>query len=108
MYGPQPVSSSPVLTDDGTTQLTEKSQILKRWAEHFDAVLKNSSHICEEVINRLPQVTVNDDLDMPPTLSEVDKAINQLSNGKAAGADAIPSEIYKVAGPCLRNKLTEL
>ena len=108
VYGPRLASTSPILGDDGQTLLTEKSSILKRWAEHFDAVLNRPSRINEEAINRLPQVDINPDLDTSPTLPEVEKAIHQLSNGKAPGADAIPAEVYKHAGPQLRNKLTHL
>ena len=59
VYGPQPASSSPLLSADGQRLLTEKSHILDRWAEHFDAVLNRPSHINEEAINRLPQVDTN-------------------------------------------------
>ena len=108
LYGPQPVSSSPLLSADGTTVLTEKSQILERWAEHFENVLNRPSHINEDAIRRLPQVDINHALDTPPTLSEVEKAIGQLSSGKAPGADSIPAEVYKHGGPLTREKLTEL
>ena len=108
VYGPQPASSSPLLSSDGQRLLTEKSQILDRWAEHFNAVLNRPSHINEEAINRLPQIDINLDMDNPPTLHEVEIAINQMSTGKAPGADAIPAEVYKHTGPQLRDKMTQL
>ncbi|VDL98356.1 unnamed protein product [Schistocephalus solidus] len=37
--GPPVKGASPLFSADGTTQLTEKSQILKRWAEYFRSVL---------------------------------------------------------------------
>ena len=73
MYGPQPASSSPLLSTDGTMLINEKSCILERWAEHFDAVLNTPSHINGEAINRLPQVDINHEMDTPPTLPEVEK-----------------------------------
>ena len=108
VYGPQPASSSPLLSADGQKLLTEKAHILDRWAEHFDAVLNRSSHTNEEAINRLPQNTINLNMGNPPTLSELEIAIHQLSSGKAPGADAIPAEVYKHTGPLLRNKLKQL
>ena len=39
VYGPRPVSPSPLLSTDGKKLLTEKAHVLDRWAEHFDAVL---------------------------------------------------------------------
>ena len=108
MYGPQPASSSPLLSADGTTLITEKSRILERQAERFDAFLNRPSHINDEAINRLPQVNINHKMDTPPTLPEVEKAIHQLSGGKAQGADAIPAEVYKLSGPQLHEKMTQL
>ena len=48
---------------------------------------------------------MNETLDAVPTLVEVQKAISQISSGKAPGADFIPAEIYKEGGPALANKL---
>ncbi|GFS15090.1 hypothetical protein ElyMa_006762900 [Elysia marginata] len=42
------------------------------------------------------------------TLPEVEKAIGQLSRGKALGADGILADVYKHGGPQTRKKLTEL
>ena len=39
---------------------------------------------------------------------ETRKAVQQLSSGKAAGADAIPAEVYKAGGLPMAEKLTEL
>ena len=109
VYGPHPSGVIPLLSADGTNLLTEKSQILVRWAEHFQAVLNRPASINDQAIARLPQVEVNPhSLDDPPTLSEVEEAIKQLSDGKAPGSTAIPSEIYKCGSITLKAKLTEL
>ena len=97
----------PLLSADGTSLLTDKEAILKRWAEHFVGVLNRSS-INDEAINRLPQVECNPLLDELPTVSETVKAIKLLSSGKAPGSDAIPAELYKAGGPPVAEKLTEL
>ncbi|XP_047496478.1 uncharacterized protein LOC125044076 [Penaeus chinensis] len=106
LYGPQSTGSFPLLTADGMQLLTEKKQILDRWAKHFIQVLNRPATINNEAIARLPQVEINRDLDNPPT--EVRKAVKQLSCGKARGSDAIPAEVYKAGGPVLMQKLTEL
>jgi hypothetical protein len=108
VYGPQSSASSPVYNADETSLLTEKSQILHRWAEHFETVLNRPSQIYNDAINRPPQVSTNQDLDQTPTMAEVDLAIKQMSKGKAPGTDEIPAEIYKHAGPNLRAKLLDL
>ena len=54
---------TPLLSADGTSLLTDKEAILKRWAEHFDGVLNRPSSINDEAINRLPEVEYNPLLD---------------------------------------------
>ena len=104
VYSPQSSGTTPLLSADGTSLLTDKEAILKRWAEHFDGVLDR-----DEAINRLPQVECNPLLDELPTVSETVKAIKLLSSGKAPGSDAIPADsIYKAGGPPVAEKLTEL
>ncbi|VDL97340.1 unnamed protein product [Schistocephalus solidus] len=68
IFGPCIKGTAPLLGSDGTTLLTEKSQILKRLAEHFRSVLNCSSAISDAAIDRLPQVYTNNDLDLPPSL----------------------------------------
>ena len=106
VYGPQSSGTTPLLSADGTSLLTDKETILKRWAEHFDGVLNPPSSISDEAINRLPQVECNQLLDELPTISETVKAIKSLSSGKAPGSDTIPAEIYKAGGPIVAEKLT--
>ncbi|XP_072137107.1 uncharacterized protein [Mobula birostris] len=108
LYGSQSIGSSPLLGTDGTTLITEKAQILQRWAEHFEAVLSRPSSINDEAIDRIHgAVDINSTMD-DPVVAEVTKAASQLSSGKATGADTIPAEIYKAGGPVLIEKLTKL
>ncbi|VDM00695.1 unnamed protein product [Schistocephalus solidus] len=93
---------------DSTTLLAEKSQFLKRWAEHFRSVLNCSSAISDAAIDRLPQVDTNNDLDLSPSLSETIRAVQQISSGVAPGSNAIPPEVYKHGGPRLMAELTTL
>nr|VZI42116.1 unnamed protein product [Spirometra erinaceieuropaei] len=108
VYGPPTQGTAPLLSADGSTLLTEKTQILQRWAEHFRGVLNRASVISEAAIARLPQVETNADLDLPPSLQETIRAVQQLSSGKASGSDAIPAEVYKHGGPLLMDHLTAL
>ncbi|BHF67139.1 hypothetical protein SprV_0301016300 [Sparganum proliferum] len=45
VYGPPTKGTAPLLSADGSTLLTEKTQILQRWAEHFRGVLNHPSTI---------------------------------------------------------------
>nr|VZI07988.1 unnamed protein product [Spirometra erinaceieuropaei] len=75
VYGPPTKGTSPLLSADGNTLLTEKTQILQRWAEHFRGVLNRPSVISDAAIERLPQVETNVDLDLPPSLQETIRAV---------------------------------
>nr|VZI26919.1 unnamed protein product [Spirometra erinaceieuropaei] len=108
VYGPPTKGTAPLLCADGSTLLTEKTQILQRWAEHFRGVLNRPSVISDAAIERLPQVETNVDLELPPSLQETIRAVQQLSSGKAPGSDAIPAEVYKHGGPQLMDHLTAL
>nr|VZI48736.1 unnamed protein product [Spirometra erinaceieuropaei] len=108
VYGPPTKGTAPLLSADGSTLLTEKSQILQRWAEHFQGVVNRPSVISDAAIKRLTQVETNVDLDLPPSLQVTIRAVQQLSSGKAPGSDAIPAEVYKHGGPLLMDHLTAL
>nr|VZI42017.1 unnamed protein product [Spirometra erinaceieuropaei] len=84
------------------------SSIKARLAEHFRSVLNRPSVISDAAIARLPQEETNVDLDLPPSLQETMRAVQQLSSGKAPGSDAIPAEVYKHGGPELMDHLTAL
>nr|VZH95518.1 unnamed protein product [Spirometra erinaceieuropaei] len=108
VYGPPTMDTAPLLSADGSTLLTEKTQILQRWAEQFRGVLNRPSVISDAAIERLPQVKTNVDFDLPPSLQETIRAVQQLSSGKAPGSDAIPAEVYKHGGPQLMDHMTAL
>nr|VZI29249.1 unnamed protein product [Spirometra erinaceieuropaei] len=95
VYGPPTKGTAPLLSADGSTLLTEKTQILQRWTEHFRGVLNRPSVISDAAIERLTQAEPNTDLDLPPSLQETIRAVQQLSSGKAPGSDAIPAEMWR-------------
>ncbi|BHF70938.1 hypothetical protein SprV_0401399100 [Sparganum proliferum] len=68
VYGPPTKGTAPVLSADDSTLLTEKTQILQRWARSFRGVLSRPSAISDAAIVHLPQVETNVDLDLPPSL----------------------------------------
>ena len=47
IYGPKSSSATPLLSADGSTLLTDKDAILKRWAEHFNHKCAQSPIICQ-------------------------------------------------------------
>ena len=82
IYGPKSSGDTTLLSAEGSTLLTDKEAILKRWTEHFNSVLNLPSSINEDAMNRLPQIECNVLLDEFPTAMETRKAVQQLSSGK--------------------------
>ncbi|VDL86191.1 unnamed protein product [Schistocephalus solidus] len=73
----------------GKTHLTDKSQILERWAEHFRSVLNRLSIISDAAADRILQMETNTDLVGPPSLPGTIEAAQWLSSGKPPGSDSI-------------------
>ncbi|BHF75456.1 hypothetical protein SprV_0501855200 [Sparganum proliferum] len=92
VYGPPTKGTAPLLSADGSTLLTEKTQILQLLVKHFRGVLNHPSTISDAAIDRLQQVETDVDVDLPHSLQETIRAAQQLSSGKASGSDAIPAE----------------
>ena len=76
IYGPKNSGATTLLLSaDGSTLLTDKEAILKRWAEHFNSVLNRTSSINEDAIDRRPHIEYNVLLDEFPTVMETRKAV---------------------------------
>jgi len=73
VYGPKVSGSTPVRTSDQSTLLTEKTDILARWAEHFKSVLNRDSTISEEAIASLPQLQMKESLSDPQPVQRLSR-----------------------------------
>lgn len=71
-------------------------------------MLNRSSTINDEAIDRLEQVNINHEMDMPSQDSEVTKAIDQLSSTLVPEDDALPTEMFNVADTPTISQLNEL
>lgn len=50
------------------------------------------------MFSNTPQFPIKEDMDDPPSLSEVFSAISAMQNNNATGPDGIPAEILKAGG----------
>ena len=113
-------SSSALKTADGQGRLVKTQDKLERWRQHFSTVLNVQSVVSEVTLGNVKEyVEVNsspegicdlndDELSCPPTEEEIAKAINQLKNNKATGADEITAELLKLGGGVMVQWLTQL
>ena len=98
IYHQDGTKSSPLLATDGTTLLTEQSDIIARWKTHFDQLLNQRSNADTTVLDRIPQRPILTCADEPLLMDEVRKAVHSLASNKSPGMDGIQAEIYKKGG----------
>ncbi|XP_039278735.1 uncharacterized protein LOC111055532 [Nilaparvata lugens] len=78
----------------------EENKVLETWEEYFKEQLsieRDNEEFADEIMTAEPLVE-------PPTMQEVQEAIDKLKSNKAPGSDYIPAEVYKCGG----QKLTRL
>ena len=98
IHGPRNSTLSPVKSVDGSTLLKDQKQVVDRWAEHFQTLLNQPASPDLAVLEELPSYPTIEELDLPPTFSEVLAAVKALKNNKTPGPDGIPAEILKQGG----------
>ena len=81
--------------------LHNDSDILRRWEEYIGEELYNDTRA------EKPNGETTDDLS-EITMEEMERAINSLAKGKAAGEDEIPAELLQALGPNGKEELREL
>ena len=82
-----------------SNQIKDHEDLRNRWAEHFSTQLNRPSTVDPTTLYQVLQQPTLNDLDLPPSMDELSKAIKQVNSGRASGKDGIPAEIYKTAGP---------
>ena len=65
---------------------------MERCVEHYLELYSTENTVSEEAPNSIQLMPIMVELDSEPTVSEIEKAINGLANGKAPGNDAIPQK----------------
>ena len=108
VYGPQKSGNAQLLNKENTQVLSDRSNILKRWEEHFHDLLDCESTANPGALDGLIQHPVRDDLDYLPTETELKCAINSMKTNKAPGIDGIPAEVFKHGGTLLKENLLKL
>ncbi|BHF57847.1 hypothetical protein SprV_0100079300 [Sparganum proliferum] len=70
VYGPTAKGTATLINADKTTPFSEKTKLLKRWAEHFRGVLNRRSTTSDAAVAFLPQLETSADLNLTPSLQE--------------------------------------
>eukprot|EP00061_Rhincodon_typus_P014774 g42057.t1 len=94
-FGPNTQGPTLPLAMDGVTHTKDKETIKQSWGKHFRHLLSQGSVIDPSVFEHIPLHATCRKLSNTPALHKVEKAVSQLKNNKAAGADGIPAEALK-------------
>ncbi|KAL8624262.1 hypothetical protein ACOMHN_027568 [Nucella lapillus] len=82
LYGPSRPSTTHPSSVNERRAVKEKKAMNERWKEHFSTLLNRPSTVSNEALDQIPQIPTLDSLELPPSLEEVHKAIQQTSSGK--------------------------
>ena len=87
--------------------ITDKSQVARRWKQHFEVVLNGEEGRRVVEGNRIEIGEYGQAAD-PPTLDEVKNACKELKTHKAAGKDGLPAELFKVGSERLCSAIHQI
>ena len=93
-FGPSATKTAPLKSTSGEV-ITEPSKQMDRWAEHYKELYSKETHVSDLAIEKTAALPTMEELDTPPSLDELKKAIEKLACDKAPGNDGIPPEILK-------------
>ena len=107
-FGPSIVKTAPLKSTSGEI-ITDRAKQMERWAKHGQELYSRETTVTDRAIENTPSLPVMEELDTPPTVEELSKAIDSVANNKAPGKDGIPAEIIKAGKQsCLLSHLHEL
>ena len=108
IFGPRRIGGNTLLSSDGLTTFTDDLGILKRWQEHFHALLNRPSTVADDLLRNVPQHPTRLWMSAPPSYQEFGKALKAMKAWKAPGPDNIPLELLTHGGLPVKTRLFTL
>jgi len=104
----RPVARTALLRSRSGEPISSRTEQLSRWVEHYLDLYSNVNNVSQEALDAIENLPPLDALDAEPSVEELNKAIDILPCGKAAGEDGIPPEVIKSGKRALLGPLHEL
>ena len=94
--GPSNQTQAPLRSSDGSTLLTAKEAILKRWSGHFEGLFSDQRAVPESSLAKIFQVNVKLELGDPSTHEKIKKITLQQKVGKSPGTAGSSKKVLSV------------
>ena len=102
--GPSDRSLTPVGATNGDI-IKDKAGILSIWTEHFSELLNKVSPTDHSFIHATPQLSIIEELDLPPTSTEVKMSISSLTSHESPNIDGLRGKVLKYGGNRLHEEI---
>ena len=81
---------------------------MDRWVEHYNELYSSETNAISSTLNGIESLSSMDELDVEPTLGELNNAIDSLVHGKALDNDRFPPDLIKCCRSTLLHPLHEI
>jgi hypothetical protein len=101
--------NSSMIKDKRGILLTDENEIRQRWKEYIEELYeKENKPTEEEMIGTIENPSDTDNMGPILLREEIEKAIEELKNGKSEGVDELPAEMIKCLGEKAKEEMIRL
>jgi len=98
LYGPLKCHSSSLLDATGEALVSNPTDILQRWREHFEVLLNDHAQTEDDLLHKVPLHNQRDWMSVAPNMNELLGALKRMKPRKSPGPDNIPIELFTAGG----------
>ena len=88
-FGPSAIKIAPLKSTSGDI-ITDQGKQMERWAEHYQELYSRQNIVTDAAVKGTTPLPTMEELDLPPSIDELRKAIDSLACGKAPATGSHP------------------
>ena len=93
-FGPSTTKITPLMSTTNDI-ITDWGKQMERWAKYHQEIYLRENTVTDSTVESTYTLPILEELDVPPSVEELSKAIDSLACGKAPGKDGILPEVIK-------------